>query len=141
LLLFRLHLASDPDAARFFGAYSEVLELKYDQRANLMRRPNFFSFETPEDGVFLRCMSSDCFILEGGSRAMFDRLTMEMGWPAGPVAPVNPSNLHVNETAFPIYPGLTSDASRTGFTGCGKNRLFCHSERSEESLGVLSSTE
>ena len=44
-----------------------------------MRRPNFFSFDTPEDGVFLRCMDSDCFVLEGGSRAMFDRLTMEMG--------------------------------------------------------------
>jgi hypothetical protein len=112
MLLFRLHLASDPDAARFFGAYSEVLELKYDQRTNLMRRPNFFSFETPEDGVFLRCMGSDCFILEGGSRAMFDRMTMEMGWPAGPAPPVNPSNPHVNETAFPIYPGLTADANR-----------------------------
>src|SRR6202140_5578366 len=24
--------------------------------------------------------------------------------------------------------------SRTGFTGCGKSSLFCHSERSEESL-------
>ena len=28
-----------------------------------------------------------------------------------------------------------------GLTGCGKSRLFCHSERSEESLLVLSSTE
>jgi hypothetical protein len=112
LLLFRLHLASDAAAARFFGAYSEILEMKYDQRTNLMRRPNFFSFDTPEDGVFLRCADSVCFVLEGGTRVMFDRLTMEMGWPAGPVTPVNPSDSHVNETAYPIYPGLLADAGR-----------------------------
>ncbi len=46
LLVFRIRLASDAAAARFFGAYSEILEMKYDQRTNLMRRPNFFSFDT-----------------------------------------------------------------------------------------------
>jgi hypothetical protein len=112
LLEFRVHLGSDAGAARFFGAYSEILEMKYDQRSNLMRRPNFFSFDTPEDGVFVRCMDSDCFILEGGTRAMFDRLTMEMGWPAGPAVPVNPSDPHVNQTAFPIDPKLIADAGR-----------------------------
>src|SRR6202790_5881588 len=116
LLLFRIRLASDAAAARFFGAYSEILEMKYDQRNNLMRRPNFFSFDTAEDGVFVRCMASDCFILEGGSRAMFDRLTVEMGWPAGPVAPLNPSEPHVKETALPVYPNLVADAGRTGFS-------------------------
>lgn len=112
LLVFRLHLASDDDAARFFGAYSELLELKYDSRTNLMRRPNFFSFDTPEDGVFLRCVDSDCFVLEDGNRAMFDRLTAEMGWPAGPAVPMNPSETHIKETAFPISPGLLADAGR-----------------------------
>jgi hypothetical protein len=112
LLEFRIRLANDADAARFFGAYSEILEMKYGQRTNLMRRPNFFSFDTPEDGVFLRCMDSDCFVLEGGTRAIFDRMTMEMGWPAGPVAPVNPSDSHVNQTALPIYPALIADAGR-----------------------------
>jgi hypothetical protein len=116
MLLFRVRLASDADAARFFGAYSEILEMKYDKRTNLMRRPNFFSFDTTEDGVFLRCTDSDCFVLEGGTRAMFDRLTMEMGWPAGPVAPVNPSDPHVNQTSFPIYPGLIADAGSKGFS-------------------------
>jgi hypothetical protein len=111
-LVFRIRLSSDAAAARFFGAYSELLEMKYDARTNLMRRPNFFSFDTPEDGIFVRCMDSDCFVLEGGTRAMFDRLTMEMGWPAGPVAPVNPSEPHVKETAFPVYPGLLADAGR-----------------------------
>ena len=112
LLLFRVRLASDADAARFFGAYSEVLELKYDKRTNLMRRPNFFSFETPEDDVFLRCVGTDCFVLEGGSRIVFDHLTTEMGWPSGPVAPVRPSESRVKVTAFPISPNLIVDAGR-----------------------------
>jgi hypothetical protein len=112
LLMFRVRLASDAAAARFFGAYSELLETKYGQRTNLMRRPNFVSFDTPEDGVFLRCADSDCLVLEGGNREIFDRLTTEMGWPAGPVVPRNPSDPHVHETAFPIYPGLIADAGR-----------------------------
>ena len=112
LLLFDVRLASDADAARFFGAYSEVLELKYDKRTNLLRRPNFFSFDTPEGGVFLRCVPSDCLVLEGGSRVMFDRLTMEMGWPGGPAVPVKPGESRVKVTAFPISPGLIADAGR-----------------------------
>jgi hypothetical protein len=113
LLLFRLRLSSDAAAARFFGAYSEILELKYEQRTNLSRRPNFFSFDTPEDGVFLRCADSDCFMLEGGTREMFDRLTTAMGWPAGPAAPLKPGDAHAHETAFPIFPGHIADASRS----------------------------
>jgi hypothetical protein len=112
LLVFRIRLASDAAAARFFGAYGEILEMKYDHPTNLMRRPNFFSFDTAEDGVFLRCMETDCFVLEGGTRAMFDRMTTEMGWPAGPVVPVNPSDSHVNQTSIPIDPGLFADAGR-----------------------------
>ena len=106
LLVFRVRLADDEDAARFFGAYGEVLEMKYAQRTNLLRRPNFFSFDTPEDGVFLRCMNADCFILEGGTRGMFDHMTAEMGWPAGPSVPVNPSDPHVNQTGLPVDPSL-----------------------------------
>ncbi len=118
LLEFRVRLSSDADAARFFGAYSEILELKYDKRTNLMRRPNFFSFDTPEDGVFVRCLDLDCFILEGGTRAMFDRLTVEMGWPAGPVAPINPADSHVNETAFPVDRNVI--AAARAFAGAGQ---------------------
>jgi hypothetical protein len=112
LLLFELRLASDADAARFFGAYSEVLELKYDMRTNLLRRPNFFSFDTPESGIFLRCVGADCLVLEGGSRLIFDHLTLEMGWPGGPVVPIKPSDPHVNVTAFPISPSVIADADR-----------------------------
>jgi hypothetical protein len=113
LLIFRLHLASDAAAARFFGAYSELLETKYGERTNLMRRPNFFSFDTPEDGVFLRCNGSDCFVVEGGTRETFDRLTAEMGWPVGPAVPGKPGDSHVHETAWPVMPpGLVADAGR-----------------------------
>jgi hypothetical protein len=113
LLAFRLHLGSEAAAARFFGAYSELLELKYGERTNLMRRPNFFSFDTPEDGVFLRCNDSDCFVLEGGTREMFNRLTAEMGWPAGPPVPAKPADPHVHEISWPtVPPGLLANAPR-----------------------------
>jgi hypothetical protein len=112
LLVFRVRLASDGDAARFFGAYSEVLEAKYGTRTNLMRRPNFFSFDTPEDGVFLRCMGSDCLVLEGGTRLVFDHLTLEMGWPGGPVVPVKPGEPRVKATAFPAALAMIADAGR-----------------------------
>jgi hypothetical protein len=112
MVVFDIRLQSDADAARFFGAYSEVLELKYAQRTNLLRRPNFFSFDTPEDGVFLRCAGSDCLILEGGSRAMFDHLTMEIGWPSGPAVPMKPDESRVKVTAIPIAPALIAGADQ-----------------------------
>jgi len=110
MLLFQVRLSSDAGAARFFGAYSELLELKYDQRTNLLRRPNYFSFDTPEDGIFLRCVGEDCLILEGGTRSMFDRVTVEMGWPAGPVAPVKPNDPHINVTQTPFFPPAVTGA-------------------------------
>jgi len=112
LLLFEVRLASEADSARFFGAYSEVLELKYDKRSNLLRRPNFFSFDTPEGGVFLRCVPGDCLILEGGSRVMFDHFTMELGWPSGPAVPVKPDVSHIRVAEFPITPAVFADAGR-----------------------------
>ena len=110
MLLFQIRLSSDAAAARFFGAYSELLELKYDQRTNLLRRPNYFSFDTPEDGIFLRCVGDDCLILEGGTRALFDRVTMEMGWPAGPAAPIKLNGPRINETRIPTFPYTVADA-------------------------------
>jgi len=84
LLLFRLRLAADPDAARFFGAYSESLELKYASRASLFRRPNFFSFEAAEGGVFFYCHNDECLTAEGATRATFDRITRALRWPDAP---------------------------------------------------------
>jgi hypothetical protein len=87
LLAIRFRLASDDDAARLFGGYSEVLEQKDDDRTDLLRRPNFFSFETPDGGVFLRCFASECFTAEGTTREVFDAMTRAMNWPDGPADP------------------------------------------------------
>jgi len=81
LLIFRLRLTSDADAARFFDSYSDVLELKDATRTNLFRRPNFFSFDTPAGGVFLRCVASECLSAEGTTRDVFDRISRAI-WPA-----------------------------------------------------------
>jgi len=83
LLVSRLHLGSEENTGRFFGQYSELLEKKHQQRSNLFRRPNFFSFDTPDGGVFLRCSAMDCLVLEGGDRALFVQLTTKIG--LGPV--------------------------------------------------------
>src|SRR5215831_5481027 len=48
MLATRLSLSSEEAASRFFGRYSEVLEKKYSGRSHLLRRPNFFSFDTPD---------------------------------------------------------------------------------------------
>jgi hypothetical protein len=85
LLVCRVRLASAGAAARFFGQYSEALEKKHDSRSNLLRRPNFFSFDTPNDGgVFLRCLNADCLVVEGSGRAAFDAINKAIGWPTAP---------------------------------------------------------
>ncbi|HEV8383506.1 MAG TPA: hypothetical protein VGQ11_01450 [Candidatus Acidoferrales bacterium] len=84
LLLFRLRLAEEADAARFLGAYGEALETKYSSRSGLLRRPNFFSFETSQGGVFLYCHGDECLTVEGATRAQFDRITRALCWPDAP---------------------------------------------------------
>lgn len=89
LLVFRLSLDNEEDTARFFGQYSEALETKYKTRTELFRRPNFFQFNTPDGGVFLRCMASQCLTVEGINREVFDRIDRSIGWPPAP-APAEP---------------------------------------------------
>jgi len=84
LLVARIHFASDEQANRFFGQYSELLEKKHEARSELFRRPNFFSFETPEGGVFVRCSGNDCLTLEGGDRSLFSELTKQLSMGALP---------------------------------------------------------
>jgi hypothetical protein len=91
LLVARLNLATEEQAARFFGQYSEALEKKHADRKNLFRRPDFFSFETPEGGVFLRCLATECLTVEGTSRVIFDRVNKAVGWPPAPEPPVDPT--------------------------------------------------
>jgi hypothetical protein len=87
LLITRERLATEEQAQRFFGQYSEALERKYDTRSNLFRKPDFFSFETPDGGVFLRCFGKECVTLEGGDRALLIQLNKELKWPPVPEPP------------------------------------------------------
>src|SRR4030095_4559118 len=78
LLVTRIHLVSPEQANRFFGQYSELLEKKHEKRSELFRRPNFFSFDIPDGGVFLRCSGTECVTLEGGDRSLFADLNKQL---------------------------------------------------------------
>src|SRR5712692_9222537 len=84
ILVSRLHLDSEEHATRFSGQYSEVLEKKYSDRSNLFRRPNFFSFDSPEGTVFLYCFGVECVTMEGTTRKVFDGLTKAIEWAMAP---------------------------------------------------------
>jgi hypothetical protein len=84
ILATRLRLDSEEHAARFFGQYSEALEKKYLERSNLLRRPNFFSFDTHDGGVFLDCLGNECVTMEGTTRNIFDGFTKALSWPLAP---------------------------------------------------------
>ena len=81
-LVFRVALDNPDDTARFFGQYSEVLELKHADRKELFRRPNFFQFQTDAGGVFLHCAATTCLIVENARRETFDKINRAMGLPA-----------------------------------------------------------
>jgi hypothetical protein len=104
LLVFLLRLGSEAAAARFFGQYSEALELKYAKKDNLLRRPNFFSFGTAEEGeVFLYCLGSQCLSTEGAARATFDRIVRALGWPAAPRPAVRAAPRSIATAAAPYF--------------------------------------
>jgi hypothetical protein len=92
VLVTRVRFNTDAQAARYFGQYSEALEKKYEQRSNLFRRPSFFSFESTEGGVYLRCVNVECVTVEGTSRGIFNSINKGVGWTAAPVAPSDPGN-------------------------------------------------
>ena len=99
LLITRERLSSEEEAQRFFGQYSEALEKKHDTRSNLFRKPDFFSFETPDGGVFLRCVEKECVTLEGGDRALFLKFNKELQWPSVPEAPKVPAKENIKVAA------------------------------------------
>src|ERR1700723_3285616 len=85
-LVFRLVLHSPEDAARFFGQYSEVLELKHTGRTALLRRPNYFEFKSEDSGGrVLSCVSTTCLAVEGTNRETFDKINKALGWDLAPV--------------------------------------------------------
>ncbi len=90
ILVTRVRLESEEHAARFFGQYSEALEKKHSERSNLMRRPNFFQFDTPDGGVFLDCFGDSCVTMEGATRKLFDGFTKALDWPSAPPPPERP---------------------------------------------------
>ena len=91
IVLTRLHLGSEDRAVRFFGQYSEALEKKYSDRSNLLRRPNFFSFDAPDGGIFLYCFGESCVTMEGATRTLFDSFTKVLAWPSAPQPPQRPA--------------------------------------------------
>jgi hypothetical protein len=99
LLVTRVRLSSEENAARFFGQYSEALEKKHDHRSNLLRQPNFFSFETPDGGVFLRCVAKECITLEGGDRALFLQWIKSLAWPPAAEDRERPATTNIQTTS------------------------------------------
>jgi hypothetical protein len=103
LLATRLNLDSEDHAARFFGQYSEALEKKHSQRSNLLRRPNFFQFDTPDGGAFLYCFGESCVTMEGATRKLFDSFTKALEWPLAPQPPERPGAVP-EKTAALFFP-------------------------------------
>jgi len=104
ILVARLRLDSEDHAGRFLGEYSEALQKKYGMHVNAPGQANFFSFETPEGGVFLRCVKTECLSVEGTSRAVFDGINGMIGWPAlasgHQVTEASPEHLANNPIVF-----------------------------------------
>jgi hypothetical protein len=119
ILVAKLHLDSEEHAVRFFGQYSEALEKKYSERSNLLRRPNFFSFDTPDGSVFLDCLGDECVTMEGAARNVFDAFTKALKWPLAPQPAERPGDVP-KKTAVIFSPaarpaaGTFSPAAQTG---------------------------
>src|SRR6266851_3190513 len=142
ILVTRLHLDSEEHAARFFGQYSEAFEKKYSKRTNLLRRPNFFSFDTPDGGVFLDCLGDECLTLEGTTRNIFDAFTKALNWPLAP-QPLEKLGSVPAKTAMASAPGENIVAA----SGVGLSSqlpteqyvLTLHAERQEASNRLFAS--
>jgi hypothetical protein len=81
LMLFaRIRLKDDDSAERFLGQYSEALEKKYPDREHLSRRQNFFTFDSKNGSVYLRCNGRECITLEGADSATFLQWIAKLNW-------------------------------------------------------------
>ncbi|MGC1483423.1 MAG: hypothetical protein WA789_06485 [Candidatus Acidiferrum sp.] len=87
ILVARLRLDSGDQVRSFYEMYSEALQKKYGVRVNASAQPSFFSIDAPDGGVFLRCVATECFSVEGTSRAVFDGINGLIGWPVVAAAP------------------------------------------------------
>jgi hypothetical protein len=133
ILVTRLRMDSEEHAARFVGQYSEALEKKYSQRSNLLRRPNFFSFDSPDGGVFVNCLGAECVTMEGAPRSIFDGFTKALGWPMAPQAPEKLGPASTKTTMIPA----SGENNIVAASGAGlspelpaqQNALTLHAER------------
>jgi hypothetical protein len=120
VLVSLLRLSNTAEAARFFGQYSEALEKKYDQRSKLFRRPNFFSFESMEGGIYLRCLEAECLSVEGTMRTVFDGVTKAIGWSASPEPPLDPKK--PAERTMTNLTNRDGDSDRAGCAEIGQRQ-------------------
>ena len=107
LLITRLRLSTEEQAKTFFGAYSEALDRKHDQRTEEFRQGAFYSFKASDEGVFLRCVARECITLEGGDRDLFAKLNKELDWSALPEAVKQAAKLR-------RHPSLSTEVSTAG---------------------------
>ena len=126
LLLIRLKLSDETAATRFFGAYRNLLEKKDENRTAVSRRQNFFSFNTPDGGVFLRCQGDECLIAEGTTQEVFDAMTQAIRWPPAPRA--------VPESDQPGITVMRRDRLRLNSPGAFRNGVFPQARSSAYSL-------
>jgi hypothetical protein len=84
VLIARLDLADERATSRFFATYSEALAKKYDKRTNEKKQDDFVTFDTPDGGVFLKCLQMSCVSLEGADRSLFDKLNSGLHWDTAP---------------------------------------------------------
>jgi hypothetical protein len=80
VLIARLDLVDERATSRFFTAYSEALVKKHEKRTAEKREEDFLTFETPDGGVFFKCVQMSCVSLEGADRALFDKLNSGLHW-------------------------------------------------------------
>jgi hypothetical protein len=111
ILVMRVRTDSADGAARLFGGFSEAYDHKYEKRESLLRRPNYYSFDSSEGSTFLRCVGSDCITMEGGDQKLFDSLVHALGWPANPEAPAPAGGSGIRTREDPLPPQNTPAAT------------------------------
>jgi hypothetical protein len=103
-LVFRLDLDSDAHARQFFAEFCDALEIKYKNPKEIDRQPDFFELQTPDGGVFLRCVAKECLDVERATRETYDSIDRAIGWtPApAPVAAYSPRSVALRARQAPI---------------------------------------
>jgi len=86
-LLARLRLDSEEHTGKFFSEYADALLKKHNEQSKPSRSSNFFTFDSSDGGVFLRCFGLECVTVEGTNRKTFDSINDQLGWPAAPSNP------------------------------------------------------